>query len=448
MCYRRNYGDVIPICCDGRNEDVGGPPPAISQHSSTNLCVPAGCAAYTQDDDDAISAEFKIQQCVTHCYANSDCAGELVCKYIEIGDNIPGCCENTTGTVGLPIVATHAYSICAPQICDRHDPVTGAWLPPLPPSVTLAPTVQYELDPDALTANFDEGLCFSGETLVHILGKGPVPMKKLQVQDRVLTAGRDNHGNHHYQPVYAFAHMDRHRTTRFLQIVTNGFASDEEAALEVTAQHLVFVHGKRGPVCADTIRVGDLLQTVDGLFQQNVTAIYHVTRKGLYAPLTPDGTIVVADGILASNYITVQAKAPTEYVELSFLGTLPFLHQADVVHMWLSPLRMLCIGFFSPESSTTTTNSMCHTYTKEGMLHYVEVGLQLVRHMEEKPLLAQLLVLIPLLLCLRVCTIVEYAFGAATTTSVTFLLIGVCFAASRGRFEHGTKRTTPKSHTE
>lgn len=146
------------------------------------------------------------------------------------------------------------------------------------------------------------GLCFSGETMVHVMDGGTIPMKELQVGDPVLTRTGT------YQPVYAFAHWDPTRSAQFLQIYTRTLNGDDKhnnlensratSPLEVTKDHLVYIHGMAKPIPAAAVQVGDVLQGVSTATVSNqsavskhqpelvVTKIQSVTRKGLYNPLT------------------------------------------------------------------------------------------------------------------------------------------------------------------
>ena len=262
-------------------------------------------------------------------------------------------------------------------------------------------------------------------------------MSDLMVGDKVMTGA----GN--YQPVYAFAHIDRTRTTAFLQFHVS---SAPYSTLELTADHMLFIDGKADPVRAGSIRVGDILHSIGSTNESPriVTGINYVTRVGLFAPLTQDGTIVTANGIVASNYITVQRqkasrytntsilnKSPgSEYVELPWLGKIP-LTEADAVHMWLSPLRLVCMGRtlahqYNQDTAlttlpTTVTSLLCQSHGTDGMLPYVSFGLELVHFIEKQHLLVQLLVLLPSLLILSISMAVEYMFSAFGGSFISLL---------------------------
>jgi hypothetical protein len=62
--------------------------------------------------------------------------------------------------------------------------------------------------------------------------------------------------------------------------------------------------GKSAASPASMVSVGDTLTN-----GKTVTSIRHVTRKGVYAPYTPSGTIVLTNhGVVASTYISFQGS--------------------------------------------------------------------------------------------------------------------------------------------
>ncbi|CAB9527359.1 Desert hedgehog protein [Seminavis robusta] len=160
----------------------------------------------------------------------------------------------------------------------------------------------------------------------EVENKGPVAMKDLQVGDRVLANAKDG-----FEPVYAFGHREPTGEGTFLRFFTE---KGNSAPLELTGEHLVFVHGKTNPVRADSIQVGEVLQ--GAVLTAKVSKIGRVVRKGLYVPLTPSGTVVV-DGMQASSYISLQ-KDSAEYIELR--GGWQIMPFQDYVHLALSPFRL------------------------------------------------------------------------------------------------------------
>lgn len=174
--------------------------------------------------------------------------------------------------------------------------------------------------------------CFSEVSTVEVLGKGSVAMRDLSVGDHILT------GNS-YQPVYAFAHLDRRSKAEFLRIETDATSS----ALEITKNHLLYVDGAAaGPVRAGSVKVGDVLSG-----GAQVTKIDTVQRMGVYAPLTPDGVLLV-NGIKASSYVSL----PQVQDHALFGGD----RVAAFSHFGISPFRLLCNNL-----------ALCQSYNQEGI---------------------------------------------------------------------------------
>ena len=185
--------------------------------------------------------------------------------------------------------------------------------------------------------------CFSAIDTVEVQDKGMVTMKDLQVGDVVRT------GKYKYQPVYAFTHRLEEEPTFFVQLVLE---TDKKNALELTRDHLIHVQGHRNPIPAGSVQVGD------SLWQDNkpvkVVKIGSITRPGLYAPLTPDGTILINNGILASVYAEPDAFA--ENGVLKSVGKWTGLTPHYGMHLCLSPYRMMCLfqgGCDAPVDSDT-----------------------------------------------------------------------------------------------
>lgn len=208
---------------------------------------------------------------------------------------------------------------------------------------------------EALLASLLVPVCFSEKATVQALGKGVIPMTELEVGDKVLTGKEQDR----YEPVYGFGHINPDKSAEFLKIFTS---SNAAAPLEMTGNHMLFVRGKEHPVRADSIKVGDNLRADHGTFT-SVTKIQTVTRKGVYAPLTPSGSIVV-NGIVASSYVSMQDHA-VEYAEFSNGVKIPFLTQEMGCHMSMSPMRMLCMG---------VSSSFCEVHDEEGLMPWVRFG--------------------------------------------------------------------------
>ncbi|CAB9520731.1 expressed unknown protein [Seminavis robusta] len=214
--------------------------------------------------------------------------------------------------------------------------------------------------------------CFSSLSTVDVLNQGQTSMAELQVGDRVLTSTGK------YKSVYAFGHHDTTTPTTFLKIKTS--LSDESLAgnattsndLEISPRHYVYA-SKRDriratiessaslgyrPFAAEEIRVGDLLETPNGKGAR-VVHIEPVQRRGMFAPFSTDGTVVV-DGIIASSYVS-----------LGELGiNLPFVEATSISHLALAPFRLLC---------TKVSSSACEYYNDDGIPHALSLLLKFFR---------------------------------------------------------------------
>lgn len=153
--------------------------------------------------------------------------------------------------------------------------------------------------------------CFSPMSTVIERTKGKMLLEDLQLGDSILAR------NEVYQPFVMSLHMSQLKQATFLQIHTDGSRNEpsDNAPLEITPNHLIFVDGETLPIPAGQVQTGDLLVGVDG--PRKVTEITSVTRDGFFTPLTADATLFV-DGILASSM-----PDATEYVDASIANLHP-----------------------------------------------------------------------------------------------------------------------------
>jgi len=155
------------------------------------------------------------------------------------------------------------------------------------------------------------GICFSERNTVEAKGAGMVRMDKVQIGDYV----RARDGT--FSRIYSFGHKDPEKEADFLQI----YASGLKAPLEVSPEHMVFVSDKT--IRAQDVQVGDVFDD-----RHTVTAIKNVKRRGVFAPVTASGEVVVSE-VLVSSYATV------------FGGVSPAI-QKVLSHAGLAPLRLVC----------------------------------------------------------------------------------------------------------
>ena len=202
-----------------------------------------------------------------------------------------------------------------------------------------------------------------------------------------------------YERVYAFGHYkEKAKPIEFLQIHTFPFER-RKRPLEITGQHMIYLHNKQNPVRADTLKVGDILRG-DHYTGLAVTKITKVKRREQYAPLTPHGTILV-DGIMASSYISLQQDA-REHIELGENGFTVAISQRVMVHMFLSPLRMYCLGW---------SRAPCESYNEDGLPPFVAFGLALADWGNRQNVFVQLVALLVFFLVLLPIYLIEDLAG-------------------------------------
>jgi len=137
-------------------------------------------------------------------------------------------------------------------------------------------------------------------------------MDELQIGDNVLTGSSNDDGGLSYSKIYSFGHYAPDHMGNYLQIQAEGM----NKPLEISAQHLIYIYnnhpnlsGKKFLVPAQDIKVGDsLVSGIDGT-PATVRSIRKVQLKGVFAPYTFLGNIVV-NQVLASNYVMLANEFP------------------------------------------------------------------------------------------------------------------------------------------
>jgi len=134
--------------------------------------------------------------------------------------------------------------------------------------------------------------CFPSSAAVSVLTPGGAvatrAMEDLRVGDFVQTAGG-------FSKVFAFMDHVSDTEAEYVQLKT---ASGYE--LSLTADHMVYAHAEQTPVLAGTILEGDLLWTASGVaagfVPSRVVKVQHGLERGMHAPLTEEGSVVVNGG--------------------------------------------------------------------------------------------------------------------------------------------------------
>lgn len=255
--------------------------------------------------------------------------------------------------------------------------------------------------------------CFSDVATVQVQGRdNGVAMKDLQVGDRVWNGES-------FSPVYAFGHYSPNTKGEFLQI-HHTQSSGKSRPLEITGEHLVYLHGQSYPVRADDVSVGDSLQGPDSSLK--VTKINKVEKIGLYTPLTPEGTVVV-DGVKASSYISLQAG--NDFMELKNGTPVLGLSMHDYIHMGLSPMRLLCMG---------VSYQYCNTENEDGMPFYITLSVQANRWINEQHMAIQAVLLSSIILLTGISMTLENVFGPSLAPLAVLSLV-TAFLAKRRKKE-------------
>jgi len=183
--------------------------------------------------------------------------------------------------------------------------------------------------------------CFPGDSLVETENQGTIPMKELQLGDRIQTASGK------FEPVYSFGHYGPDQMGEFVRFILS--TGD---TLELSASHMVFIAGQSYPIPASMVKPEDVLQTTATATAAFVQDIVRITKsQGVYAPFTTSGTLVV-NGVICSSFIY-----PLETYYSNWFGW--SMHA--LAHRWERWHRWYYYLFQSMEES----------YTKEGLSTWV-----------------------------------------------------------------------------
>jgi len=272
---------------------------------------------------------------------------------------------------------------CTGFECGFFDELSG--YPVFPPKPVPAPS----------PAGF--GLCFSGATLVETQNRGSLRMDQLDIGDYVLS---DTSGK--YEAVYSFGHKSREISAEFLQITTEG----SHVPLEISPDHMIVTEDGRF-IPASKVKTGDRLLT-SSMHEQvvPVTSIKAVTGKGIYAPFTASGTIVV-NGILASNYIAYQGSE-----SYTTIAGIPLLSYQWAAHTFNSVHRLAVLLGVGGE-----------TYTESGVSRWVEKPHQWTMWLLEQPSIVSMFLLFVCLVITGLARLVEMVVINITSTVAGLLMI-------------------------
>ena len=275
--------------------------------------------------------------------------------------------------------------------------------------------------------------CFSAKATLRVLdsnnnkGVSDVTMDKVSIGDMVLTA--DNA----FEPVYAFGHFNTNKVADFIQIYTKG----NKKPLEMTVNHLLFVTNKAYPVTAGSLKVGDFVYSDNSDTPLAINKIKSVVSKdGVYAPLTPSGTILV-DGILASTYVSMQAQNypndDGEYPRMSNGMILPFISQQSGIHMATSLFRMVCMGVTASACGDNPSHLSDDTNTsnRDGLVVWADYGIRFATFVQNRSVIVQWFMLIVALVVITPVYTLEVVFGARYAPFLFGLAFSGLFVSSK-----------------
>lgn len=258
-------------------------------------------------------------------------------------------------------------------------------------------------------------ICFPGDSIVDVRNKGLIRLDKLQIGDYARVGSGDT-----FDRVYSFGHKDESKIAKYLRI----HVEDTETPLILSGAHMVFVT-KALAVPASSLGVGDKVLTQTGDLGV-IIKIEKVRRRGIYAPFTMAGSIVV-NGIVASSYVSLQEVPPSH--KLIVGGTI----ETPLTMQWLAhivqvPHRLLCRvnwDYFCREETYTDSGL---SWSSAGALAFAQWLIQLDG---------------VLMVVIGVPTLLVLMMFAGTEVAVQYLglhhFVGLFMIGYFGFFRHRTK---------
>jgi hypothetical protein len=144
--------------------------------------------------------------------------------------------------------------------------------------------------------------CFPSDATVEVLDIGKVSLSSLKIGAQVRII--DDQNQISYSPIIAFLHHEHDEQASYKRIRT------KNAVIELSNRHLIHRHHD-GFVWAEKLVLGDEILVLSSKQTnktnwEEVIDISDVTKQGLMAPLTEQGTIVV-NNVHASCYAIVKS---------------------------------------------------------------------------------------------------------------------------------------------
>lgn len=198
----------------------------------------------------------------------------------------------------------------------------------------------------------DSGNCFHEDTIVMLPNRKIKLMKDLSVGDKILNV--DNNGVLVKDRVIAWLHRVTNGQYTFLQIV------HDQGKLTLTPEHIIFVGKSRNPQHASTLRPGDELSFFVNYGDHHtvtmaiVLSIHEVEGRGVYAPMTYNGRLLV-DNVDVSCYCTINP--------LKVLGK-DIISSHALAHAGFLPLRVAFKFGLNISTTQLDDESGIHSYAR------------------------------------------------------------------------------------
>lgn len=212
---------------------------------------------------------------------------------------------------------------------------------------------------DTFHTPHDSG-CFFKDSTVRVWPGQEKPISELKIGDWVLSI--NSYGEPIYSEVILFMDRDLDQTQDFVQLTT-----ETGAVLTLTPAHLVRVwkpNSEQMPmfIFADRIKEGDRVFVYDStgvLRPQRVDRLRAVMRRGVVAPLTRAGTIVV-NSVAASCYAVVNSQT------LAHWSLAP-------MRLWATISSINSIVSVEQQSDSKSSNSVRNVEMTNGIHWYANI---------------------------------------------------------------------------
>jgi hypothetical protein len=259
--------------------------------------------------------------------------------------------------------------------------------------------------------------CFPGDSTVQVEGGDFVAIKDLKLGDRVKVS------ENKFEPVYSFAHKNSNMVTSYLQLrIASG------SRLTISPEHLLFVHG-HGAVPASHVKTGDQVYTGDNVLDA-VVSVKSVIKKGVYAPFTPSGELIV-NNVLVSSFI---AYGDSPIFRIAGYST-------GISFQWLGhtfelPHRVWCTYLSSCENET---------YSFEGISSWVDLPHRFAHWWFNQNIFVMMALFVPFLVYMVVLGVVQWALTNPFVVTSIMLLVTTLYTLQFSYCQTKTKKVICQS---